>query len=187
MIHVSNFRPLKRVAGDVVRVFARVRAGRAARLRLVGDGPERAAAEALARELGVAGDVELVGEHGDLPALLAGAAAFLLPSETESFGLAALEALAAGIPVVASRVGGLPEVVRDGEDGFAVTPSATSKPWPRRRPGRIVDHARWEAMSWAAVPPRRRPLAARAAVDQLRPSSAPAPAPSIVTLGNGAV
>jgi len=117
LIHVSNFRPLKR-AGGVVRVFARVRAGRPARLRLVGDGPERAAAFALAHQLGVAGDVELAGEHGELPALLAGAAAFLLPSETESFGLAALEALAAGIPVVASRVGGLPEVVRDGEDGF---------------------------------------------------------------------
>ncbi|HVU50533.1 MAG TPA: N-acetyl-alpha-D-glucosaminyl L-malate synthase BshA [Polyangia bacterium] len=117
LVHVSNFRPLKRV-GDVVRIFARVRAGRAVRLRLIGDGPERAAVEALARELGVAGDVELVGEREDLPALLAGAAAFLLPSETESFGLAALEALAAGVPVVASRVGGLPEVVRDGEDGF---------------------------------------------------------------------
>jgi N-acetyl-alpha-D-glucosaminyl L-malate synthase BshA len=117
LVHVSNFRPLKR-AGDVVRVFARVHAGRPARLRLVGDGPERAAAEALARELGVAADVELLGERDDLPALLADAAAFLLPSETESFGLAALEALAAGVPVVASRVGGLPEVVRDGEDGF---------------------------------------------------------------------
>jgi N-acetyl-alpha-D-glucosaminyl L-malate synthase BshA len=117
LVHVSNFRPLKRV-GDVVRVFARVREGRATRLRLVGDGPDRAAAEALATELGVAGDVDFLGEREDLPALVAGAAAFLLPSETESFGLAALEALAAGVPVVASRVGGLPEVVRDGEDGF---------------------------------------------------------------------
>ena len=117
LIHVSNFRPLKRT-GDVVRVFARLRAGRPARLRLVGDGPDRLAAETLARALGVAADVEFAGERDDLPALLSGATAFLLPSETESFGLAALEALAAGVPVVASRVGGLPEVVRDGEDGF---------------------------------------------------------------------
>jgi L-malate glycosyltransferase len=116
-VHVSNFRPLKRT-GDVVRVFARVRAARPARLRLVGDGPDRAAALALAHELGVAADVDFLGEREDLPALIADATAFLLPSETESFGLAALEALSSGVPVIASRVGGLPEVVRDGEDGF---------------------------------------------------------------------
>jgi N-acetyl-alpha-D-glucosaminyl L-malate synthase BshA len=117
LVHVSNFRPLKRVE-DVVRVFARVRAARPARLRLVGDGPERASALALAASRGVAADVEWLGEREDLPALLAGAAAFLLPSASESFGLAALEALACGVPVVASNVGGLPEVVADGEVGF---------------------------------------------------------------------
>jgi N-acetyl-alpha-D-glucosaminyl L-malate synthase BshA len=117
LVHVSNFRPLKRVT-DVVRVFARVRAARPARLRLVGDGPERATVEALARELGVAADVDFLGERDDLPAALADAAVFLLPSETESFGLAALEALACGVPVVASRTGGVPEVVPDGEVGF---------------------------------------------------------------------
>jgi N-acetyl-alpha-D-glucosaminyl L-malate synthase BshA len=115
--HVSNFRPLKRVE-DVVRVFARVRAARPARLRLVGDGPARESALALAASLGVAADVDWLGERDDLPALLAGATAFLLPSATESFGLAALEALACGVPVVASRVGGIPEVVADGEVGF---------------------------------------------------------------------
>jgi len=117
IVHVSNFRALKRVT-DVVRVFAIVRASRPARLRLIGDGPERTAAEALARTLGVADDVELVGERDDLPASLTDAAVFLLPSETESFGLAALEALSCGVPVVASRVGGVPEVVPDGEVGF---------------------------------------------------------------------
>ena len=117
LVHVSNFRALKRT-DDVVRIFARVRAGRDARLRLVGDGPERERALTLARELGVAGDVDAVGERDDLPALLADAAVFLLPSENESFGLAALEALACGVPVVAARVGGVPEVVRDGEVGF---------------------------------------------------------------------
>jgi N-acetyl-alpha-D-glucosaminyl L-malate synthase BshA len=117
VVHVSNFRPLKRVE-DVVRVFARVRAARPVRLRLVGEGPTREAVLALAASLGVAADVEWLGEREDLPALLAGAAAFLLPSASESFGLAALEALACGVPVVASRVGGLPEVVTDGEVGF---------------------------------------------------------------------
>ncbi len=120
VVHVSNFRPLKRVA-DVVRVFARVRAARPARLRLVGDGPDRAAVEALARQLGVTADVDFLGERDDLPRALADAAVFLLPSETESFGLAALEALSCGVPVVASRVGGVPEVVRDGEVGFLHT------------------------------------------------------------------
>jgi N-acetyl-alpha-D-glucosaminyl L-malate synthase BshA len=118
LVHVSNFRALKR-AGDVVRIFARVRAALPARLRLVGDGPDHAATLALAAELGVAADVEVLGERDDdLPRALAGAAAFLLPSETESFGLAALEALASGVPVVASRVGGVPEVVLDGATGF---------------------------------------------------------------------
>jgi N-acetyl-alpha-D-glucosaminyl L-malate synthase BshA len=117
VVHVSNFRPLKRT-GDVVRIFARVRTDRVARLLLVGDGPDRARSLELAHELGVAGDVEVVGERADLPALLERAAVFLLPSENESFGLAALEALACGVPVVASRVGGVPEVVRDGEVGF---------------------------------------------------------------------
>lgn len=117
VIHVSNFRALKRV-DHVVRAFARVRAERPARLRLVGDGPERANVELLVASLGLTGDVEQLGERADLPELLREAAVFLLPSETESFGLAALEALACGVPVVASRVGGVPEVVEDGRTGF---------------------------------------------------------------------
>jgi N-acetyl-alpha-D-glucosaminyl L-malate synthase BshA len=117
LVHVSNFRPVKRV-DDVVRIFARVRAALSARLRLVGDGPERPRIEALARELGVAGDVELMGERVDLPDVLGDADLFLLPSETESFGLAALEAMACGVPVVASDVGGVPEVVAHGTSGL---------------------------------------------------------------------
>jgi N-acetyl-alpha-D-glucosaminyl L-malate synthase BshA len=117
VVHVSNFRPLKRV-DDVVRVFARVRARRPARLRLVGDGPTREDALTLARSLGVAADIEVLGERDDLPAQLGAAAVFLLPSASESFGLAALEALACGVPVVASNVGGLPEVVSHGAVGF---------------------------------------------------------------------
>jgi N-acetyl-alpha-D-glucosaminyl L-malate synthase BshA len=117
IVHVSNFRPLKRL-DDVIEVFARVRAARPARLRLIGDGPERARIEAVVGARGLGADVELLGERVDLPALLRGADVFLLPSEVESFGLAALEALACGVPVVASAVGGLPEVVADGDVGF---------------------------------------------------------------------
>ncbi|HXU04662.1 MAG TPA: N-acetyl-alpha-D-glucosaminyl L-malate synthase BshA [Polyangia bacterium] len=117
IVHVSNFRPLKRL-DDVVEVFAGVRAARPARLCLIGDGPERARIEAAIAARGLGADVELLGERADLPALLRGADVFLLPSEIESFGLAALEALACGVPVVASSVGGLPEVVTDGEVGF---------------------------------------------------------------------
>jgi N-acetyl-alpha-D-glucosaminyl L-malate synthase BshA len=116
VVHVSNFRPVKRV-GDVVEIFARLRAARPARLRLCGDGPDRAAVAARAATLGVAADVEFLGERVDLPAVLQAADLFLLPSETESFGLAALEAMACGVPVVASAVGGLPEVIPDGEVG----------------------------------------------------------------------
>ncbi len=117
VVHVSNFRPVKRV-GDVIEVFARLRAQRPVRLRLVGDGPDRAAVLARAAALGLGAEVELLGERVDLPAVLREADLFLLPSETESFGLAALEAMASGVPVIASAVGGLPEVIPDGEVGF---------------------------------------------------------------------
>jgi N-acetyl-alpha-D-glucosaminyl L-malate synthase BshA len=117
IVHVSNFRPVKRV-DDVVAVFARVRAARPARLLLVGDGPERPRIEAAIAARGLADDVQLLGERIELPVVLRESDAFLLPSETESFGLAALEALACGVPVVASAVGGLPEVIPEGDVGF---------------------------------------------------------------------
>jgi N-acetyl-alpha-D-glucosaminyl L-malate synthase BshA len=116
LMHVSNFRPVKRVL-DVVRVFAKVRAARPARLVLVGDGPDRAAAEDEARRLGVASRVAFLGERTEIEKLLAAADLFLLPSESESFGLAALEAMACGVPVVATRTGGIPELVEDGLSG----------------------------------------------------------------------
>jgi N-acetyl-alpha-D-glucosaminyl L-malate synthase BshA len=121
LAHVSNFRPLKRV-DRVVDVFARVAAARPCRLLLVGDGPERPRIEARVRQLGLQEHVRLVGSSAHFEALLRECAAFVLPSETESFGLAALEALACGVPVVASDVGGLPEVVRHGETGFLLAP-----------------------------------------------------------------
>jgi N-acetyl-alpha-D-glucosaminyl L-malate synthase BshA len=117
LIHVSNFRPVKRVTA-VIDVFARVRRRASARLLMVGDGPEMTNAVQLARSLGVSDDVVFLGEQDQVVPLLSAADAFLLPSSQESFGLAALEAMACEVPVVASRVGGLPEVITDGEDGF---------------------------------------------------------------------
>jgi N-acetyl-alpha-D-glucosaminyl L-malate synthase BshA len=117
LTHVSNFRPVKRVE-DVVRIFASVRAEIPSRLDLVGDGPERERIEALVTSLGLRDHVRFLGERGDLIATLQQSDVFLLPSQTESFGLAALEAMACGVPVVASDVGGVSEVVADGETGF---------------------------------------------------------------------
>ena len=117
LTHVSNFRPVKRVV-DVVRVFASVRKAMPATLVLIGDGPERDAAEHEADRLGLGEDVRFLGKVDDVAELLRGSDLFLLPSETESFGLAALEAMACGVPVIASAVGGLPEVIAQGETGF---------------------------------------------------------------------
>ena len=121
LIHVSNFRPVKRVAA-VVEIFARVRRTLPARLVLVGDGPDAGAAARVARQLGVADDVLFLGEQDALVPLLSAADVFLLTSSQESFGLAALEAMACGVPVVATRVGGVPEVVEDGVSGFLHPP-----------------------------------------------------------------
>ena len=115
--HVSNFRPVKRVE-DVVRTFARLVEQRPARLMMVGDGPDRPAAERLSRELGLGDKVSFLGKLKNPLEALSIADLFLLPSESESFGLAALEAMACGVPVVASEAGGLPEVIRHGVSGM---------------------------------------------------------------------
>jgi N-acetyl-alpha-D-glucosaminyl L-malate synthase BshA len=126
VMHVSNFRAVKRVE-DVIEVFARIRASVAARLVMVGDGPDRPRAAQRAEELGVADDVIFLGKHQSVEELLSCADLFLLPSETESFGLAALEANACGAPVVASTAGGLPEVVLDGETGYLLPVGAVDE------------------------------------------------------------
>ena len=113
LFHVSNFRPVKRV-GDLLEVLARLRRHLPARLVLVGDGPERPAAAARTRALGLDDCVTFLGQRTDFADALRHADAFLLPSEIESFGVAALEALSCGVPVFGYRVGGLPEVVVDG-------------------------------------------------------------------------
>ena len=119
LCHVSNFRPVKRVT-DVVRIFAGVVAQIPACLLLAGDGPDRAKAEELTRELGVSDHVHFLGEQDAVEGVLAASDLFLLPSEQESFGLAALEAMACGVPVLGTDSGGLPEVVDDGETGILV-------------------------------------------------------------------
>lgn len=117
LMHISNFRPVKRV-GDVVRTFARIREKVNARLILVGDGPDAGMARQLAQDLGVADFVTFTGVVDGVAQLLQAANLLLLPSQTESFGLVALEAMASGVPVIASDVGGLPEVVEHGVSGF---------------------------------------------------------------------
>ena len=121
VIHVSNFRPVKRVE-VVVDIFRRIRERMPARLLLVGDGPDLPAACRRAREYGLSADVEPLGEQELVVPLLSISDLCLLPSSQESFGLAALEAMACEVPVVASRVGGLTEVITHEETGFLYDP-----------------------------------------------------------------
>ncbi|MCL6507369.1 MAG: N-acetyl-alpha-D-glucosaminyl L-malate synthase BshA [Bryobacteraceae bacterium] len=121
LIHISNFRPVKRVL-DCVRILAAVRRRVGAHLLMVGDGPERGPAERLARELGLERHVTFLGKQSHVERLIPQADVLLLPSELEAFGLAALEAMACGVPPVATRVGGVPELIAHGEDGFLEAP-----------------------------------------------------------------
>jgi N-acetyl-alpha-D-glucosaminyl L-malate synthase BshA len=117
VVHASNFRKLKRV-DDVVRIFAELNKKVPSKLLFVGDGPERPNAESLSRELGTYDDTRFVGRQEQIEEVLAVSDLFILPSDYESFGLAALEAMAAGVPVLSSNAGGLPEINIDGETGY---------------------------------------------------------------------
>jgi N-acetyl-alpha-D-glucosaminyl L-malate synthase BshA len=117
LMHISNFRPVKRVT-DCVRILAEVLKQTPAHLYMVGDGPDRPEAHRLARELGVDGQTTFLGKQDHVERLFPGMHVLLMPSEMESFGLGALEGMACGVPPVATRVGGLPELVTHGVDGF---------------------------------------------------------------------
>ncbi|MGO8732517.1 MAG: N-acetyl-alpha-D-glucosaminyl L-malate synthase BshA [Terriglobia bacterium] len=117
LMHLSNFRPVKRVV-DVVKVFAQVARQLPAQLALIGDGPDRSAAEWLAHDLGIHSRVHFLGKQERVNELLPLADLMLMPSEQESFGLAALEAMACKVPSIATRVGGVPELIDDGETGL---------------------------------------------------------------------
>jgi N-acetyl-alpha-D-glucosaminyl L-malate synthase BshA len=147
--HVSNFREVKRVK-DVVRVFARIRRAMPATLVMIGDGPERVDAENEARELGVPQDVRFLGRLDSVASLLQASDLFILPSQTESFGLAALEAMACGAPVVASRAGGLTEVIDDGVNGI-LEPVGSVEAMGRRAVELLRDPERHAAMRAAAL------------------------------------
>jgi L-malate glycosyltransferase len=147
--HVSNFREVKRVK-DVIRVFARIQRATPATLIMIGDGPERVDAESEARELGVAEHVRFLGRIDSVASLLQGSDLFILPSQTESFGLAALEAMACGSPVVASRAGGLPEVIDDGVNGI-LEPVGSVEAMGRRAVELLRDPERHAAMRAAAI------------------------------------
>lgn len=148
LIHVSNFRPVKRVK-DIISIFHRVQQEVPSRLLLVGDGPERAEAAAEADRLGLDDRVIFLGKQDTVAELLACSDLFLLPSESESFGLAALEAMASGTPVLATHVGGVPEVVEDGISGF-LSPVGAVEEMADKAIELLKDDARWREMSRAA-------------------------------------
>ncbi|MES1259422.1 MAG: N-acetyl-alpha-D-glucosaminyl L-malate synthase BshA [Gemmatimonadota bacterium] len=149
LVHVSNFREVKRVK-DVIRIFARIRKAMPATLMMVGDGPDRNDAEEEARTLGVSDDVHFLGRLANVAPLLAAADLFVLPSQTESFGLAALESMACGTPVLAARVGGIPELITDGVEGI-LEPVGSVEAMARRSIDLLRDEPRRSRMSEAAL------------------------------------
>jgi L-malate glycosyltransferase len=148
LMHISNFRPVKRVL-DCVRILERVRRETPAHLLMVGDGPERGPAERLARELGIESHVSFIGKQDHVERIFPAASVLLLPSELESFGLAALEAMACGVPPIVSQAGGLPEVVTHGVDGF-LEPIGDVEAYSRRAIELLTDDALHARMAKAA-------------------------------------
>lgn len=148
LLHVSNFRPVKRVL-DCIRILAAVRRKMPAHLLMAGDGPDRGPAERLARELGVTHHVTFLGKQDNVERLFPQAHVLLMPSELEAFGLAALEAMACGVVPVATRCGGVPELIDDGVDGYLEAVGDVEA-----QAGRVVevlsDEGKYRAMSRAA-------------------------------------
>ena len=154
LMHLSNFRPVKRIT-DAVEIFARVREKISAKLIMMGDGPDRGAAEYLVRKKRLSKDVCFLGKQDLVQEKLGQADLFLLPSDLESFGLAALEAMACEVPVIATNVGGLPEVVTHGVDGYLVPP-------------RDVDAAAQFALKILSLPDRGREMGRQARINARR-------------------
>ncbi|KHF35366.1 D-inositol 3-phosphate glycosyltransferase [Paenibacillus sp. P1XP2] len=127
LMHISNFRPVKRV-GDVVDIFAKVQEKVPSKLLLVGEGPDLPKVQCKIRELGLEEKVLFLGKQDDIAQVISLADVLLLPSEKESFGLVALEAMACGVPTIGSIAGGIPELVVHGETGFLAR-SATRSAW----------------------------------------------------------
>jgi L-malate glycosyltransferase len=148
VMHVSNFRPVKRIR-DVIGIFARLNRRIPSRLLLVGDGPERGDANDEAERLGIEGRVVFLGKQDSVAELMACADLLLLPSQSESFGLVALEAMASGVPVVATRAGGIPEVVEDGVTG-SLGEIGDVQGMADAAVAILADPDRWTAMSRAA-------------------------------------
>jgi L-malate glycosyltransferase len=164
LIHISNFRPVKRVR-DVVAIYARVAKEIPSVLVMVGDGPDRVLAEQEARELGVADSVFFLGKLESVAPLLASSDLFLLPTQSESFGLSALEALATGVPVIGVNAGGLPEVVRNGETG-ALCAAGDIDEMAHAAVQLLGDPERWRAASTLAAADARERFAMDAVVAQ---------------------
>jgi len=163
LIHISNFRPVKRVL-DCIRILAEAAKRAPAHLLMVGDGPDRGAAEHLARELKVEHRVSFLGKQNHVERLFPLAHVLLLPSELESFGLAALEGMACGVPPVATRVGGVPELVRHGVDGFLEQPGDIAA-----QAARVVELLRDEALHDRMARESRRSAQERFCSDRIIP------------------
>ena len=148
LLHISNFRPVKRVQ-DCIRILAEVRKHEPAHLWMAGDGPERSPAEQLARDLGVDSYVTFLGKQDHIERLIPSAHVLLLPSELEGFGLSALEAMACGVPPVAARSGGVPELITNGVDGY-LEPVGDTAAQAARVVDLISDSALYTRMSDAA-------------------------------------
>ena len=145
VVHVSNFRPVKRIA-DVLAIFDAIRREIPARLLLIGDGPDRSLADRLAREGGFEDSTTFLGNVAAIETILPAACLMLLPSDAESFGLAALEAMACGVPVIGTAAGGLPEVVTDGVNGF-LRPVADVAGMAQAALRLLRDDALWKSFS----------------------------------------
>lgn len=154
LIHLSNFRPVKRVA-DTVDVFERVNRQLPARMLYVGEGPELSKINRLVRERGLSDRVIFLGKQDEVARVLSMADLLLLPSEKESFGLVALEAMACGVPVIASDAGGIPELIRHGETGF-LAPVGDVAAMADYAVGLLSDDRQYRAMSEACLQRARR-------------------------------